>query len=125
MWSGFSSEIETVSRRLHEKQRLLRRMWSGFSSEIETGLNQLQARALLPSRMWSGFSSEIETNCAEGHSGRCSIVACGAASRLRLKPPAHLRAYRICDVACGAASRLRLKQRKKEHCMPYYDMSHL
>ncbi len=36
--------------------------------------------------MWSGFSSEIET---QGYSGAADVyggVACGAASRLRLKP---------------------------------------
>src|SRR6266487_4394783 len=60
--------------------------------------------------MWSGFSSEIETAAWHPVVSGLTIVACGAASRLRLKrgnysPQA---AERI--VACGAASRLRLKQ---------------
>jgi|SRR6266567_1243800 len=84
--------------------------------------------------MWSGFSSEIETGSE--HYGTISFVkvACGAASRLRLKQVVgttiggrHVRRMwsgfsseietddlytfqvEIDHVACGAASRLRLK----------------
>src|SRR6266700_1431604 len=59
MWSGFSSEIETRRSRRHDLPTDQRRMWSGFSSEIETGLACIQS--------------------TRRH------VACGAASRLRLK----------------------------------------
>src|SRR6266566_2698267 len=38
--------------------------------------------------MWSGFSSEIETRVLCGHWNESNIVACGAASHLRLKPGA-------------------------------------
>ncbi len=36
-------------------------------------------------RMWSGFSSEIETDSGTGDALVSTGVACGAASRLRLK----------------------------------------
>ncbi len=35
--------------------------------------------------MWSGFSSEIETGNMPGESQEKHLVACGAASHLRLK----------------------------------------
>src|SRR6266487_1936918 len=85
--------------------------------------------------MWSGFSSEIETTLKLQRKPNKCCVACGAASRLRLKQltrhsrrneegsrmwsgfsseietgafpyPSGVRYV----VACGAASRLRLKQ---------------
>jgi|SRR6266487_1795239 len=59
-------------------------MWSGFSSEIETD-NQMLERSLLLCRMWSGFSSEIETHLRNRWKLGFRWVACGAASRLRLK----------------------------------------
>src|SRR6266487_3756411 len=59
-------------------------MWSGFSSEIETD-NQMLERSLLLCRMWSGFSSEIETHLRDRWKLGLRWVACGAASRLRLK----------------------------------------
>src|SRR6266851_3089805 len=84
--------------------------------------------------MWSGFSSEIETQTLRAGLATGQLVACGAASHLRLKPhlgycpltkdgsrmwsgfsseietgclssPAQL----LRGVACGAASHLRLK----------------
>src|SRR6266568_622826 len=85
MWSGFSSEIETVpltycytrksevacgaASHLRLKHLLLcrcsnlipRRMWSGFSSEIETCVTGSAQVDTHTCRMWSGFSSEIET----------------------------------------------------------------
>jgi hypothetical protein len=36
-------------------------------------------------RMWSGFSSEMERTFLRKRSGFSTIVACGAASHLRLK----------------------------------------
>ncbi len=108
-------------------------MWSGFSSEIETFRTLLQWYRW-QGRMWSGFSSEIETTRSQSRIRSGSSVACGAASRLRLKQCANLReadsissrmwsgfsseietrftcylATRPLFVACGAASRLRLK----------------
>src|SRR6266700_1178618 len=58
--------------------------------------------------MWSGFSSEIETHHLHiiPHD---VVVACGAASRLRLKRLSILSCGLSGEVACGAASRLRLK----------------
>ncbi len=61
--------------------------------------------------MWSGFSSEIETIASIDHTLYIILVACGAASHLRLK---QVHTYKIAvrwDVACGAASHLRLKPR--------------
>src|SRR6266487_4689692 len=62
----------------------------------------------LSSRMWSGFSSEIETHHLHiiPHD---VVVACGAASRLRLKRLSIFSCGPAGEVACGAASRLRLK----------------
>src|SRR5216683_116001 len=61
-------------------------------------------------RMWSGFSSEIETPLAIIYAYAPVVVACGAASHLRLKPPlTPLIIQSFHCVACGAASHLRLK----------------
>src|SRR6266700_4103384 len=84
MWSGFSSEIETLFWEWQPESHSSR-MWSGFSSEIETcrfGCNKERRT----SRMWSGFSSEIETKRIGSCERLQCRVACGAASRLRLKP---------------------------------------
>ncbi len=86
------------------------RMWSGFSSEIETIIDQaavieedavacgaashLRLKPLMSAppadttlcRMWSGFSSEIETTTCIQNCEEANTVACGAASHLRLKP---------------------------------------
>src|SRR5216683_758354 len=85
------------------------RMWSGFSSEIETIIDQaavieedavacgaashLRLKPLMSAppadttlcRMWSGFSSEIETTTEMDNGLAADVVACGAASHLRLK----------------------------------------
>src|SRR6266700_663198 len=84
-------------------------MWSGFSSEIETPQAPRLSGTNWPSRMWSGFSSEIETHHLHiiPHD---VVVACGAASRLRLKRLSIFSCGPAGEVACGAASRLRLKQ---------------
>src|SRR6266567_2343278 len=83
MWSGFSSEIETldITTRM---QSSWGRMWSGFSSEIETLSLWVYCHSLV-CRMWSGFSSEIETHLRYRWKLGFRWVACGAASRLRLK----------------------------------------
>src|SRR6266567_676404 len=88
--------------------KLCSRMWSGFSSEIETPF-YLLVRPRWRSRMWSGFSSEIETTCPARRGHTLLWVACGAASRLRLKLSCSARGSCYRKVACGAASRLRLK----------------
>src|SRR6266487_1118808 len=63
--------------------------------------------------MWSGFSSEIETTLKLQRKPNKCCVACGAASRLRLKQQMQRRLGRPpLAVACGAASRLRLKLRE-------------
>jgi len=84
--------------------------------------------------MWSGFSSEIETDDCRTPGRWADVVACGAASRLRLKRGHRMRGLwgltcrmwsgfsseietsdpstgneGVGRVACGAASRLRLK----------------
>src|SRR6266516_1520696 len=108
MWSGFSSEIETldITTRM---QSSWGRMWSGFSSEIETLSLWVYCHSLV-CRMWSGFSSEIETHHGCLHDIALGSVACGAASRLRLKRKCARGSHAPPDVACGAASRLRLKR---------------
>src|SRR6266700_1224361 len=108
MWSGFSSEIETldITTRM---QSSWGRMWSGFSSEIETLSLWVYCHSLV-CRMWSGFSSEIETHHGCLHDIPLGSVACGAASRLRLKQTFKCFTAPCCCVACGAASRLRLKR---------------
>ncbi len=60
--------------------------------------------------MWSGFSSEIETSLPKSGDPDWYKVACGAASRLRLKQDGWPQYIIRVNVACGAASRLRLKR---------------
>src|SRR6266700_3545064 len=84
IWSGFSSEIETERLYLIADLDELSRMWSGFSSEIET-LDITTRMQSSWGRMWSGFSSEIETHLRNRWELAFRWVACGAASRLRLK----------------------------------------
>src|SRR6266700_486742 len=108
MWSGFSSEIETLSLWVYFHS-LVCRMWSGFSSEIETHHGCLHDIPL--GSVASGAASRLGLKriCARG-SHAPPDVACGAASRLRLKQTIKCLSAPCCCVACGAASRLRLKR---------------
>src|SRR6266567_8865724 len=83
MWSGFSSEIETVNSR---------------AGAIPTRHVACGAASRLRLKRFSDTGLDIDEQ-----------VACGAASRLRLKPMEVRRAQPEREVACGAASRLRLK----------------
>ncbi len=96
--------------------------------------------------MWSGFSSEIETRSCRPSGGLVAVVACGAASHLRLKrllcgasagvnlgrmwsgfsseieTEGHSRVF---EVACGAASHLRLKLVSNHTPIPGPRQSHV
>src|SRR6266851_5062515 len=87
------------------------RMWSGFSSEIETLETMILDWTL--TRVACGAASRLRLKQISHRCDRAAfVVACGAASRLRLKLIALIRAKAVLpDVACGAASRLRLKLR--------------
>src|SRR6266487_77883 len=101
-------------------------MWSGFSSEIETHPHPDLPRSIVASRMWSGFSSEIETGEIVVEYDSSQRVACGAASRLRLKRPRpHGSRGQTGLVACGAASRLRLKRKLRSPRPRCCSMSHV
>jgi len=58
--------------------------------------------------MWSGFSSEIETTCPARRGHTLLWVACGAASRLRLKLATFLRSGRVllCRMWSGFSSEI-------------------
>src|SRR6266567_183058 len=61
LWSGFSSEIETISINLLHRRH--HRVACGAASHLrlKPQVNTFQELNMVLRRMWSGFSSEIET----------------------------------------------------------------
>src|SRR6266567_4197993 len=107
-----------------EKPNDVCRMWSGFSSEIET-YNIIHGKNL-QFLVACGAASHLRLKHIKGHINTAiGIVACGAASHLRLKRPDVACHKGNSGVACGAASHLRLKRGANTLLTCYMSTSHV